>query len=85
MPLPYRIDWQDQARADIRQIDRATALRIFEAILHHARTGAGDVSPLHGALAGTFRLRIGDYRVFFTLEDGAMQIAAVLHRKEACR
>lgn len=85
MPSPYRIDWRDQARADIRQIDRATAMRIFEGILHHARGGGGDVSPLHGGLAGYFRLRVGDYRVFFQLEDDVMRIAAVLHRSQAYR
>ena len=83
--LPYRIDWRDQARADIRQIDRATAMRIFAGILHHARSGAGDVSPLHGGLAGTFRLRVGDYRVFFQLEDDIMHIDAVQHRSQAYR
>ncbi len=85
MPLPYRIDWLDQASADIRQIDRATAMRIFEGILHHARGGGGDVSPLHGGLAGHFRLRVGDYRVFFQLEENVLRIAAVLHRSQAYR
>jgi mRNA-degrading endonuclease RelE of RelBE toxin-antitoxin system len=42
MPLPFRIEWLDRARADVRQIDRTTAMRIFESVLHHSRTGAGD-------------------------------------------
>jgi mRNA-degrading endonuclease RelE of RelBE toxin-antitoxin system len=85
MPLPYRIDWQDTARADVRQIDRATALRILEVVLHYSRTGGGDVAPLHGVLAGTFRLRVGDYRVFFLLDNDVMRISAVLHRSQAYR
>lgn len=85
MPLPYAIDWQDSARADVRQIDRTNALRIFEVILHHSRTGGGDVAPLHGVLAGTFRLRAGDYRVFFRLDNNVMRISAVLHRSQAYR
>jgi mRNA-degrading endonuclease RelE of RelBE toxin-antitoxin system len=84
VPLPYRIDWQDTARADVRQIDRA-ALRIFEVVLYHSRAGGGDVAPLHGALAGTFRLRVGDYRVFFLLDNDVMRISAVLHRSQAYR
>jgi mRNA-degrading endonuclease RelE of RelBE toxin-antitoxin system len=64
---PYRIEWLDEAAADVRALERPTARRIFEGILRFARTGSGDVSALHGDMAGAFRLRIGDYRVLFTL------------------
>jgi mRNA interferase RelE/StbE len=82
---PYRIEWLDQARADIRAVDQATAMRLFEGILRFARAGSGDVNALHGDLAGAFRLRLGDYRVLFTLEDDAMRIFGVRHRSEAYR
>jgi hypothetical protein len=57
---PYRIEWLDEARADVRALDQRTAMRMFEGILRFARTGAGDVVALHGDLAGAFRLRLGD-------------------------
>jgi mRNA-degrading endonuclease RelE of RelBE toxin-antitoxin system len=60
---PYRIEWLDEAKADVRRLDHATAMRLFDGILHYARTGGGKVTPLHGDMAGSFRLRIGDYRV----------------------
>ena len=82
---PSRIEWLDEAGDDIRRLDRPTAMRIFEGILHHARTGGGKVEPLHGDMAGAFRLRLGDYRVLFTLEDSAMRIFGVRHRSEAYR
>ena len=66
-------------------MDQATAMRLFEGILRFARTGSGDVSALHGDLAGAFRLRLGDYRVLFTLEDDAMRIFGVRHRSQAYR
>jgi mRNA-degrading endonuclease RelE of RelBE toxin-antitoxin system len=78
-----RIEWFDEARADVRRLDRATAMRIFDRVLHHARTGGGNVEPLHGDMAGSFRLRVGDYRVLFTMEDDAMRIFGVRHRSEA--
>jgi mRNA interferase RelE/StbE len=81
----YRIEWLDEARDDVRAIDRATAMHLFEGILRFSRTGAGDVNTLHGELAGAFRLRLGDYRVLFTLEDNAMWIFEVSHRSEAYR
>ena len=82
---PYRIEWLDEATADVRALDRPTAMRIFEGILRFARTGSGDVNALHGDMAGAFRLRLGDYRVLFTLQDDSMRIFGVRHRSEAYR
>jgi mRNA-degrading endonuclease RelE of RelBE toxin-antitoxin system len=36
-------------------------------------------------MAGALRLRLGDYRVLFTLHQGAMRIFGVRHRSEAYR
>jgi mRNA interferase RelE/StbE len=82
---PYRIEWLEEAKADVRSLDRPTAMRIFDGILHYARTGGGDVAPLHGDMAGSFRLRLGDYRVLFALEDNVMRIFGVRHRSQAYR
>lgn len=32
------------------------------------------VNALHGHLAGSFRLRLGDYRVLFTLQDERLSL-----------
>jgi mRNA-degrading endonuclease RelE of RelBE toxin-antitoxin system len=61
----YRIEWSEQNRADVRRLARATAMRIFESVLHYDRTRTGDIEPLHAELAGSFRLRVGDYRIVF--------------------
>ena len=82
---PYRIEWLDEAKADVRGMDRPTAMRLFEGILHFARTGSGDVSALHGDMAGAFRLRLGDYRVLFTLDRDTVRIFGVRDRSEAYR
>ena len=60
-------------------------MRLFEGILHFARTGSGDVTTLHGDMAGSCRLRLGDYRVLFTLEHKSMRVFGVRHRSEAYR
>jgi mRNA interferase RelE/StbE len=85
MPLPFRIEWLAEAQADVRRLDRASAIRIFDGILHYARTGGGDVAPLQGDLAGAFRLRLGDYRVLFALEDDIVRVFGVRHRSRAYR
>lgn len=82
---PHRIEWLEEAKADVRALGRPTAMHLFEGVLRFARTGSGDVNTLHGDMAGAFRLRLGDYRVLFTLEDDAMRIFGVRHRSDAYR
>jgi mRNA-degrading endonuclease RelE of RelBE toxin-antitoxin system len=61
--MSYRFDWSPQARAHLRNIDREAALRILHALTRFARGGSADIAALHGPLAGTFRLRLSDWRV----------------------
>jgi hypothetical protein len=49
-------------------------MRIFEGILHFVQPGGGRIMPLHGDMAGSFRLRLCDYCVLFTLEDDNMHL-----------
>lgn len=49
---PYPIEWLDESAADVRALDQATAMRLFEGILRFARTGSGDVNALHGDFTG---------------------------------
>ncbi len=42
------IVWSERARADIRRLDRETAMRIFAALNRFAETGEGDVKKLQG-------------------------------------
>ena len=51
---PFGIEWLDEARADVRRLDKATAMRIFEGILHYARSGAGDIEPRMAKWLGPF-------------------------------
>lgn len=82
---PYRIEWLDEAKVDVRALDQPTAMRLFEGILRFSPTGSADVNALHGDMFGAFRLRLGDYRVLFTLDNDTMRIFCVRHRSEAHR
>jgi mRNA-degrading endonuclease RelE of RelBE toxin-antitoxin system len=79
------VTWSPEARADLRAIDRETALRILRAIDGYLTTGAGDVKKLQPPRT-EFRLRVGDYRVLFAAKQGlTIEILRVLHRKDAYR
>ena len=80
-----KIAWSDRARADVRRLDRETAMRILTALHQFAETGEGDIKKLKGE-SDELRLRVGDYRVRFTDEpDDTIRIHAVRHRSEAYR
>ena len=61
-----------------------TALRKTE-VPWIAATGAGDTKRLTGYDPPQFRLRIGDYRVRFRFESGAIKILRVLPRDQVYR
>jgi mRNA-degrading endonuclease RelE of RelBE toxin-antitoxin system len=84
-PERIAVLWSPEARADLRAIDRKMALEILHCIDHYLVNRAADVKRLKPPLIG-FRLRCGDYRVFFDAKDEkTIHITAVRHRREAYR
>lgn len=83
--MPKKIEWAGAARADLRRIDRETALRILEGLSRFLFTEQGDVKLLKGSDPKEYRLRVGDYRVRFCGLGDALQILSVRHRKDAYR
>lgn len=77
--------WSPEARADLRAIERGTAMLILRCVDRYLAGRAGDVKKLTPPLTG-FRLRCGDFRVFFDLKDeNSIEITGVKNRREACR
>jgi mRNA-degrading endonuclease RelE of RelBE toxin-antitoxin system len=86
-PAPRRMGvlWSPEARTDLRAIDRDQALQILYCLSRYLTDRIGDVKKLKPPLTG-FRLRCGDYRVFFDRQDdNNIAITAVRHRKDAYR
>ena len=80
-----KIDWRDQARNDLRSIDRISALQILHGLDRFSATGEGDVKRLQDVNPPEFRLRVGDYRIRFHDLGDSILILAVKHRREAYR
>ncbi len=77
--------WSPAARAELRAIDRETALQILHCVDRYLTNRNADVKKLKPPLTG-FRLRCGDYRVFFDPKgETAIGITGVRHRREAYR
>ncbi len=86
-PAPQRIAvvWSPEARADLRAIARDVAMQILHCLDRYLANRTGDVKKLKAPLTG-FRLRCGDYRVFFDQQDEqTINATAVRNRREAYR
>jgi len=81
IPAPI---WTSAARRDVRAIDADVALYLLKALSRFLETGHGDVIALQGELAGTYRLRVGDYRIRFeVVAERRIRVLRVLNRREA--
>ncbi len=78
-----RIRFDPEVPVQIRAVPQRIAMTILEA--SYAETGAGRVKPLSGEFEGFFRLRVGNYRVFFKETADTVTIHRVRDRREAYR
>ena len=87
MSLRYRVEVSRPAARQIEALDRATQARIIR------RLEALEVDPRPPAAKklkgehGTWRVRVGDYRIVYTIEDNRLLILVVKvgHRREVYR
>ncbi|MGC1274568.1 MAG: type II toxin-antitoxin system RelE/ParE family toxin [Planctomycetaceae bacterium] len=83
----YEIVFTRAARKELESLDASFVARIFEKIIALARgPRPRGVKKLQGSET-LYRLRIGDYRVVYEVDDKArrVDINAVRHRRDAYR
>ncbi len=79
------VAWGAVGQSDLRSIDRETAVQILHCIDRYLADRSGDVKKLKPPRTG-FRLRCGDYRVFFDNKaENLIEVTAIRHRREAYR
>ena len=79
------IDWTRQARSDLKKLSKQDSDRVQRAVERLAVSGLGDIEYLKGFDPPEYRLRVGDWRVRYRLENDSMPIVRVLHRRGAYR
>ena len=60
--------YKPAAQRELDHMERTEAERIMRVLEAFAATGRGDVKALKGALKGRYRLRVGKWRAFFSLD-----------------
>ena len=77
------VEWIQSALDDLEKIDPAIAKRIVRKISWIAENFDNIVpEPLHGKFKGTYKQRIGDFRIIYTIEENTIIIQFVGHRRE---
>jgi mRNA-degrading endonuclease RelE of RelBE toxin-antitoxin system len=79
------IEWTETALGDMGALDKGIARRIKQAVERFAGTGAGNVKRLQSIEPPEYRLRVGDYRIRFHLDEEIVRVLRVRNRREAYR
>jgi len=84
--MAKRVFWSAEARADLRAIDRETALRLLKSFDRFLKTDAGNIKQLEGFDPPLFRFRIGAWRFIYRKQGHeAIEVVRVRNRKDAYR
>jgi len=76
--------YKPAAQRELAHMDSSDAQRIVHALEAFASDGRGDVKALKGALKGRYRLRVGKWRAFFSLDQpGNVVVTDVDNRGQA--
>lgn len=88
-PGRYLVEFTTAARKQLRAIDPPVRRRILAAIAGLATDPrpAGCRALTGAQWAGVLRIRVGDHRVLYAVEDAALRVlvVAVAHRREVYR
>jgi len=78
-----RIEWTEEAVRDLKVIDKQVGLRILKKLSWFSENFETIVpEPLSGEFKETYKLRVGDWRVIYTIENGVIVIQSIGHRRE---
>jgi mRNA interferase RelE/StbE len=80
--MNYDIAFKPRAIKDLESLSAAQRRRIFAKIEDLKNDLAGDVKRLTD-FTPEYRLRVGNYRVLFEVEDAVVVVYRIRHRKDA--
>lgn len=85
--MSLEIQWAASALREAGRLDPPVKLRVVEALERYATSGYGDVVRLQGVEPPQHRLRVGEWRVRFTVDRKArvLYVLSVQPRGRAYR
>ncbi len=83
--MRYRLAYTRRAERDIEGLDPHTKERLGKVLLRYAEDPLNHAERLTESELGSYRFRVGDYRVIFDLEGEEIVVLRVGHRREIYR
>lgn len=80
--MKYELVYTARAVKDIQKLDEEIKKRIGKTLLRYKEDPLRYSERLTDSSLGTYRFRIGDYRVIFDIDGNSIVILRVGHRKE---
>ena len=79
--MTYKLVYTQRAVKDIEALDPNIKERIGKTLLRYEKDPLKYAEKLTDSTLGTYRFRIGDYRVIFDLEEDEIVVLRVGHRR----
>jgi mRNA interferase RelE/StbE len=83
--VKYTLIYTQRAERDIAGLDPKTKERIAKTLLRYKEEPLRYAEKLSDSMLGTYRFRIGDYRLVFDIEGDEIVVLRVGHRREIYR
>jgi len=83
--VKYALIYTQRAERDIAGLDSKIKERIGKTLLRYKEEPLRYAEKLSDSILGTYRFRIGDYRVIFDIEGDEIVVLRVGHRREIYR
>ena len=80
--MAFNIQYKKSIERDLSRLDKKEARRILDKIEKDLSERAESYPVLKGDFAGLRKMRVGDYRVIFTIMDNDILILRIGHRRE---
>ncbi len=83
--MAYEIVFTRRATKDISKLERKVKERIGDALKRYSEDPLNYAREMVDPSLGSYRFRVGDYRVIFDLEGHKLIVLRIGHRKEIYR
>jgi mRNA interferase RelE/StbE len=80
--MTYKLIYTQRAVKDIQKLDKQIKTRIGEALQRFKENPFHNAVKLADVSLGTYRYRMGEYRIVFDIVDDEIVILRVGHRKD---
>jgi len=82
---PWKVQYSKVAKRELSKLSKVDQQQVMRSIDRYAENESGDVKKLQVDVTSTWRLRAGDWRVFFDKDNASstLTIARIRNRKDS--